>query len=149
MRESALQKVMGHKDMSMTMLYARILDQTLETSFGQAVDRMREESRPGMPNFFQTEEAAVFSEEDSINWIRLGHGYCRRNSQLRCESDVKCLLCERFAATLGDLPMLTEMKERFLKLGMTEKANVTSNQIRKLERPNVKVACDLSHRVFQ
>jgi hypothetical protein len=70
----------------------------------------------------------------------LPHGYCRRHPKLHCESDVKCLLCERFCALPSDLPQLEEMHERFLYLGMGVKANVVASHIHCLGRPVRQVA---------
>jgi hypothetical protein len=60
------------------------------------------------------------------------HGFCRRHPKLHCEIDVKCLLCDRYYAGPGDLPRLQEMYERFLRLGMTMKAEVVAAQIHRL-----------------
>jgi integrase len=134
-RESALQKMMGHKTLGMTLEYARILDTTVEQAFQQTVERMQTETRSWVPSFFATEEYTLFAEGDTVSWIRLPVGYCRRNPKLHCESDVKCLLCDRFAASAQDLPRLQEMHERFLKLGMQVKADVVAAQMRRLEAP--------------
>jgi site-specific recombinase XerD len=134
-RESALQKMMGHKTLGMTLEYARILDTTVEQAFHQTVERMQTETRSWVPSFFATEEYTLFAEGDTLSWIRLPVGYCRRNPKLHCESDVKCLLCDRFAASAQDIPRLQEMHERFLKLGMQVKADVVAAQIGRLEDP--------------
>jgi integrase len=135
MRESALQKLMGHKTLGMTLEYARILDQTVERAFTEAVEQMQSGARSWVPSFFASEEYTLFAEGDTVSWIRLPHGYCRRNPKLHCESDVKCLLCERYAATAGDLPRLREMHERFVQLGLSVKAEVVAVQIQRLEAP--------------
>jgi hypothetical protein len=62
-------------------------------------------------------------------------GYCRRNAKLHCESDVKCLLCDRFAIGKEDLPRLQQMYERFMKPGLKMKADVVAAQIQRLELP--------------
>jgi hypothetical protein len=135
MRESALQKLMGHKTLGMTLEYARILDTTVEQAFTQTVERMQTDTRSWVPSFFASEEYTLFAEGDTVSWIRLPLGYCRRNPKLHCESDVKCLLCDRFVASAQDIPRLQEMHERFLKLGMQVKADVVAAQIRHLEAP--------------
>jgi len=135
-RESALQKMMGHKTLDMTLEYARILDTTVEHAFHQTVERMHTDTRSWVPSFFATEEYTLFAEGDTVSWIRLPLGYCRRNPKLHCESDVKCLLCDRFAASPHDIPRLQAMHERFLTLGMHVKADVVAAQIRHLEAPN-------------
>jgi hypothetical protein len=132
-RESALQKLMGHKTLDMTLEYARILDQTVERAFTEAVEQMQEGPLSWVPNFFTQEEFTLFAEGDSVSWIQLPVGFCRRNPQLHCESDVKCFLCERFYGTAKDLPRLQQMQERFLKLGLGLKADVVAAQIQHIE----------------
>jgi integrase len=140
LRESVLQKLMGHKTLNMTLEYARILDQTVERAFTQAVAQMQDGALSWVPSFFATEEYTLFSEGDTVSWIRLPMGYCRRNPKLHCESDVKCLLCDRFAASPTDLPRLHDMHERFLRLGLLVKVDVVAAQIRRLEkRPSSEV----------
>ncbi len=133
MRESALQKIMGHTSLQMTLYYARILDQTVEQAFTSAVEQMQVGPLSWVPNFLSTGDYSLFIEGDAINWIRLPHGYCRRNPKLHCESDVKCLLCDRFVASPEDLPKLRAMQERFQSLGMLIKAEVVAVPIRRLE----------------
>jgi len=135
-RESALQKLMGHATLGMTLEYARILDQTVERSFSEAVEQMMEGTHSWVPNFFVQEEYTLFAEGDSVSWIRLPLGFCRRNPKLHCESDVKCMLCDRFAIGKEDLPRLQQMHERFAKLGLKIKADVVAAQIQRLELPS-------------
>jgi len=136
MRESALQKLMGHTTLNMTLEYARILDQTVEQAFTTAVAQMQAGPIEWVPSFFAPEDYTVFAEGEAVSWIRLPHGYCRRNPKLHCESDVKCLLCDRFAASAADLPRFRAMHERFVTLGLQVKADVVAAHIRRLEAPS-------------
>ncbi len=136
MRESALQKVMGHTTLNMTLEYARILDQTVEQAFNKAVEQMQAGPLNWVPSFFSSKEYSVFNEADALNWIRLPVGYCRRNHKLHCESDVKCLLCDRFQVSQDDLARLEEMHQRYLTLNMPLKANVVLSQMRLLGSQN-------------
>ena len=133
MRESALQKVMGHTTLSMTLEYARILDRTVEESFAAAVNKMQTGPTQWIPSFFTQDDYTLLAEENTLNWIRLPLGYCRRSSQLHCEGDVKCLLCDRFAATQEDIPRFKQMCDRFQQLGMQTKADIVGEQIHRLE----------------
>ena len=133
MKESALQKLMGHATLNMTLEYARILDRTVERAFTEAVEQMQVGPLGWVPSFFATEEYTLFEEGDTLNWIRLPHGYCRRNPKLHCESDVKCVLCDRFVSLPTDLPRLREMHERFVKLGLQAKVDVLAVKIQQLE----------------
>ena len=133
MRESALQKLMGHATLGMTLEYARILDRTVEQSFNQAVAQMQTGTLSWVPSFFAPEDYTCFTEADSLNWIRLPLGYCRRHLKLNCESDVKCLLCDRFCVLSNELPRLVEMRQRFLELGLQVKADVVTAHIQRLE----------------
>ena len=132
-RESALQKLMGHTTLNMTLEYARILDKTVEQAFNKAVAKMQTGPISWAPNFLQVDDYATLANNDAINWIRLPHGYCRRHSKLHCESDVKCLLCDRFCASVNDLPQLQEMYDRFLQLEMRVKADAVYAQIIRLQ----------------
>lgn len=132
-RESALQKLMGHSTLEMTLEYARILDETVERSFTDAIEQMQDGPHSWVPNFFVQEEFTLFAEGDSLSWIQLPVGFCRRNPKLHCESDIKCLLCERFHATPKDLPRFQQMQERFTSLGLKLKADVVAAQIQRLE----------------
>lgn len=121
----------------MTLEYARILDRTVEQSFTQAVEQMQVGPLSWVPSFFQPEEYQLFAEGDTVSWIRLPHGFCRRHPKLHCVSDVKRLLCDRYYAAPGDLPRLQEMYERFVRLSMMMKAEVVAAQIRHLQtRPS-------------
>jgi site-specific recombinase XerD len=132
-RESALQKLMGHATLGMTLEYARILDRTVEQAFNTAVDQMQLGAHSWVPNFFKTPDYTLFVEGDAISWIRLPHGYCRRNPKLHCESDVKCLLCDRFCASPADLPRLHDMHDRFIDLQMPVKADVVKAHLIRLQ----------------
>jgi site-specific recombinase XerD len=133
MRESALQKLMGHTTLNMTLEYARVLDRTVELTFNQAIEQMQTGALSWVPSFFAPEDYTLFTEGDSLNWIRLPLGYCRRNLKLHCESDVKCLLCDRFCALPTEMPRLLEMRQRFLDLGLQVKADVVASHIQRLE----------------
>jgi integrase len=135
-RESALQKLMGHATLGMTLEYARILDHTVEQAFTTAVEQMQEGPLSWVPNFFVQEDYTLFVEGDAVSWIRLPVGFCRRNPKLHCESDVKCLLCDRFTVGKEDMPRLKLMHERFMNLGLRLKADVVAAQIQRLEVPS-------------
>ncbi len=55
MRETALQKLMGHARVNMTLHYARILDQIVEAAFETTVTQMQEGPLSWVPDFFKTE----------------------------------------------------------------------------------------------
>ena len=124
---------MGHVDLRMTLEYARILDRSVEQAFNKAIERMRTGPLSWVPSFFAPEDYTLLAESDVLHWIRLPHGYCRRHPKLHCESDVKCLLCDRFCALPSDLPRLQEMHDRFCQLGMDVKANVINSRIHQLK----------------
>lgn len=133
LRESALQKLMGHSTLDMTLEYGRILDKTVELSFNQTVRKMQESPMQLVPNFFKPEEYKPFTQEDAINWIRLPHGYCRRHPKMHCESDVKCLLCDRYCAHSENLECLEGMHKRYLELNMSVQADVVYSHVAQLK----------------
>lgn len=105
----------------------------VEHAFNDAFEQMHVGPLSWVPSFFAQQEYMLFTEGDAVSYIRLPHGCYRRNTKLHCESDVKCLLCDRYTATPSDLPRLQEMRERFVALGLQLKADVVAAQIRRLE----------------
>jgi len=133
LRESAIQKLLGHKSIAMTLQYARILDRTVEEEFNNVIEKMQSSPLENVPSFFYREDYAPFEEDDALNWIRLPHGYCRRHPKMHCESDVKCLLCERYCAHSENLDCLEQMHERYQKLAMSVQAEVVNSHISQLK----------------
>ncbi len=46
MKETAIQKILGHEQLSTTMIYARILDKTVETDYQQAMRQIEAQQIP-------------------------------------------------------------------------------------------------------
>jgi site-specific recombinase XerD len=46
MKETAIQKILGHEQLSTTMIYARILDKTVETDYQQAMRQIESQQMP-------------------------------------------------------------------------------------------------------
>ena len=63
-RESALQKLMGHAELGMTLEYARILDQTVEQSFSTAIEHMQDGPHSWVPNFFVQEDYTLIDDNN-------------------------------------------------------------------------------------
>jgi site-specific recombinase XerD len=133
LRESVVQKLLGHTSLDMTLRYAHVLDRTAEIEFNKVNEKIEASPLEDVPSFFDREDYPPFEEGDSLNWIRLPHGYCRRNSKIHCESDVKCLLCERYCAHSENLDCLEQMHERYQKLDMSVQAEVVYSHISQLK----------------
>jgi len=141
LRESAVQKLLGHSTLGMTLEYARILDRTVEEEFNHVVEKMQVSPLECIPNFFYREDYEPFEEADAINWIRLPHGYCRRHPKMHCESDVKCLICNRYCAQSENLDCLQKMHDRYIELDMDVQADVVYSHINILKNhPESKVS---------
>jgi len=141
LRESALQKLLGHSTLTMTLKYGRILDKTVELSFNQAIENMQESPLEQVPSFFKADGYEGFTDADALNWVRLPHGYCRRHPKMHCESDVKCLLCDRYCAHSENLDCLQKMHDRYIELDMDVQADVVYSHINILKNhPESKVS---------
>ena len=46
MKETAIQKILGHEQLSTTLIYARILDKTVETDYQQAMAQIESQQMP-------------------------------------------------------------------------------------------------------
>jgi hypothetical protein len=66
--------MLGHAKLDMTLEYARILDQTVERGFTEAVSQLQEGAHSWVPNLFIQEKHTLFAEGDTVSWIRLPIG---------------------------------------------------------------------------
>ena len=97
------------------------------------IEKIQASPLENVPSFFYREDYGPFEEDDALNWIRLPHGYCRRHPKMHCESDVKCLLCDRYCAHSENLECLEGMYKRYLELDMPIQADVVNSHIHILE----------------
>jgi integrase len=104
--------LLGHRSLSMTMVYARIGNRTVQQEYSQISQHLEELSRTVVP--YPGELALVEGNQmrrlRKDHWRMLGNGYCTRPDGVPCEYETICESCPCFSTTVEFLPTLNKQK---------------------------------------
>jgi integrase len=124
--------LLGHRSLSMTMVYARIGNRTVQQEYSQVSQHLEELSRAVVPA--PTELTLVEGNQmkrlRQDNWRMLGNGYCTRPHGVPCEYETICESCPCFSTTVDFLPVLNKQKQDAENKGQTQRAEVFNRLIR-------------------
>jgi hypothetical protein len=124
--------LLGHQSLSMTMVYARIGNRTVQQEYSQVSQHLEELSRAVMLN----KDEITLVEGDQMkrlrqdHWRMLGNGYCTRPDGVPCEYETICESCPCFSTTIEFLPVLNKQKQDAENKGQTQRAEVFNRLIR-------------------
>jgi len=124
--------LLGHRSLSMTMVYARIGNRTVQQEYSQVSQHLEELSRAVMPN----KNELTLVEGDQMkrlrqdHWRMLGNGYCTRPNGVPCEYETICESCPCFSTTVEFLPVLNKQKKDAENKGQTQRAEIFNKLIR-------------------
>lgn len=100
--------LLGHRSLSMTMVYARIGNRTVQQEYSQVSQHLEELSRPVVPdspNELSLVEGSQMRRLRQEHWRMLGNGYCTRPEGMRCEYEAICETRPCFSTTIDFLPI--------------------------------------------
>jgi integrase len=104
--------LLGHRSLSMTMVYARNGNRTVQQEYSQISQHLEELSRTVVP--YPGELALVEGNQmrrlRKDHWRMLGNGYCTRPDGVPCEYETICESCPCFSTTVEFLPTLNKQK---------------------------------------
>ena len=124
--------LLGHRSLSMTMVYARIGNRTVQQEYTQVSQHLEELSRAVMPD----KSELILVEGDQMkrlrqdHWRMLGNGYCTRPNGVPCEYETICESCPCFSTTVEFLPVLNKQKQDAENKGQTQRVEVFNRLIR-------------------
>jgi len=124
--------LLGHRSLSMTMVYARIGNRTVQQEYTQVSQHLEELSRAVMPN----KGELTLVEGDQMkrlrhdHWRMLGNGYCTRPDGVPCEYETICESCPCFSTTVDFLPVLNKQKQDAENKGQTQRVEIFNKLIR-------------------
>jgi integrase len=136
--------LLGHRSLSMTMVYARIGNRTVQQEYSQVSQHLEElcnlvkisEDKEGIPQPVLVEGTQMRRlREDS--WRLLGNGYCTRTEGVPCEYETICESCPCFSTTIDFLPILHKQKQDAEHKGQTQRLEIFERLIRGVEQPPV------------
>ncbi len=107
----ALAALLGHKSLSMTLVYARIADRTVADEYfavSQKVEALYDEAQP-LPA--SAEGKKMSQPRREIDRRMLGNGYCARPVELDCHFESICESCVFFVTTIEFKPTLERQRD--------------------------------------
>lgn len=99
--------LLGHRSLSMTQVYAKISNRTVQEEYfavSEQVDRLYVPKSLELPKQAEGPEMRKLRRE--LEWRLLGNGYCTRDAKLACEFETICETCPCFVTTPEFLPTL-------------------------------------------
>ncbi|MFC2073055.1 tyrosine-type recombinase/integrase, partial [Chloroflexota bacterium] len=124
--------LLGHRSLSMTMVYARIGNRTVQQEYSQVSKHLEELSRavvlnPGELTLVEGDQMKRLRQD---HWRMLGNGYCTRPDGVPCEYETICESCPCFSTTVEFLPILNKQKRDAENKGQAQRVEVFTKLIR-------------------
>jgi len=129
----AIAALLGHRSMSMTMIYARIADRTVAEEYFAVTAKVQ-------ALYAQTEpvELPANAEGTHMKNLRqehtrmLGNGYCARPEKVECAYDIICEGCTFFQTTIEFAPTLHAQRDDACAKSQNSRAAIFTNLIKGL-----------------
>jgi integrase len=122
----AISALLGHKTMTMTLVYARIADKTVADQYFSVTEKVQA--------LYQQQKPAVLPAADEPAQMRklraehqrrmLGNGYCARPAELDCHYETICESCTFFVTTIEFRPTLQAQRDDAASKGQTGRQKV-------------------------
>jgi integrase len=127
--------LLGHRSLSMTMVYARIGNRTVQQEYSQVSEHLEElcnrvdllNNQPAL------KEGAQMRRLRQDHWRMLGNGYCTRPDGVPCEYETICESCPCFSTTVEFLPVLQKQKQDAEEKGQTQRVDVFAKLIKSMK----------------
>jgi len=129
----SIANLLGHRSLSMSLVYARISNRTVHEEYSAVTQQL--EHLCGQPSTLPaTAEGPEMRQlRHETHWRLLGNGYCTRPDGVPCEYEAICESCSCFVTTQDFLPTLYSQKQDADEKGHTERAHIINQLIQKVE----------------
>lgn len=141
----AIAALLGHIDLSMTMVYARIGDRTVADQYFNVTSKIEAlytrnqppAPTPATPVQLPADAAgpAMTALQAEVHKRLLGNGYCARPIELDCRYETICESCTMFFTTIEHRPTLQAQRDDACTKGQTRRAEVYTNLLERLDQP--------------
>jgi integrase len=132
--------LLGHRSLSMTLVYARIGNRTVQQEYSAISHRLEQLCNQAQsPNGKESPVTAAVAEGTQMrrlrqeHWRMLGNGYCTRPDGVPCEYETICESCPCFSTTIEFLPTLRKQRQDAEDKGQTRRADIFSQLIDRVE----------------
>jgi integrase len=127
--------LLGHRSLSMTMVYARIGNRTVQQEYSQVSQALEELChRAEAMNTANLVEGSQMRRLRQDHWRMLGNGYCTRPDGVPCEYETICESCPCFSTTVEFLPILHKQKKDAEEKGQKQRVDVFLRLIQGMEQ---------------
>ena len=131
----AIAALLGHKSLSMTLVYARIADRTVADEYfavTEKVEALYDQPRR-LPAEAEGSEMAKLRRE--AHRRMLGNGYCARPVELDCHFESICEACTFFVTTIEFRPTLERQRDDAERKGQKARQKIFDGLIDRLDEP--------------
>jgi integrase len=129
----AIAALLGHKTMTMTMVYARIADRTVADEYfavSEKVDALYDQAR-ALPADSEGSEMSKLRRE--MHRRMLGNGYCARPVDMDCHFESICESCSFFVTTIEFKPTLQRQQDDARAKGQVGRQQIFEGLLDRLE----------------
>jgi len=129
----SIANLLGHRSLSMSLVYARISNRTVHEEYSAVTEQLEHlcGQLSMLPATAEGPEMRQLRKE--THWRLLGNGYCTRPDGVPCEYETICESCSCFVTTREFLPTLYSQKQDADEKGQTQRAQIFSQLIQKVE----------------
>ncbi len=108
----AIAAMLGHKTLRMTLIYARVADQTVADAYDAVTDQV--DALYAKPNGLRTNgsgSASMARLDTEYDQRMLANGHCNRPAQLDCQFESICESCAHFSTNTSFDPVLKAQRD--------------------------------------
>jgi len=131
----AIAALLGHRDLSMTMVYARIADRTVADEYFAVTSKVESLYAASQPAVLPPDAAgpAMRALRAEATKRLLGNGYCARPIELDCRYETICESCTMFFTTIEHRPTLQAQRDDADLKGQTGRRDIYDALLQRLD----------------
>jgi integrase len=131
----AIAALLGHKSLSMTMVYARIADRTVANEYFAVTEKV-EALYTGQPAALpaDAEGPEMRKLRGEMHRRMLGNGYCARPVELDCHFESICESCTFFVTTIEFRPTLQAQRDDAANKGQVGREKIFDGLLERLDQ---------------
>lgn len=131
----AIAALLGHYDLSMTMVYARIADRTVADEYFAVTKKVEILYATAQPPVLPADAAgpAMRALRAEASKRLLGNGYCARPIELDCRYETICESCTMFFTTIEHRPTIQAQRDDADTKGQTGRRDVYDTLLKRLD----------------
>ena len=131
----AIAALLGHHDLSMTMVYARIADRTVADEYFAVTKKVETLYATTQPAVLPADAAGpnMRALRAEANKRLLGNGYCARPIELDCRYETICESCTMFFTTIEHRPTIQAQRDDAHTKGQTGRRDAYDTLLKRLD----------------